>query len=149
MEKLELIVPKMVTISRSATKKLNIGNYVKGHDYESYDTSCFKSIQIPAEEATPERSEEIAKELDVFCRDQVDLTALGKIQEIKKEAGLPAELYGKEYEEVANFLRAFYGAESKEDVEQTIEEVAKVKDSLSDNQIIVLRVAALKNKNRF
>jgi hypothetical protein len=138
--KIELIVPPMVTVSRSAEKTINLAHYVKGHEYESFKTTAFSSRQIPESEATDEKKAEISKELFDFCRAQVEIAAQEHINQLRKEAGDAVELYGDDYKAISGYIQELYTATTKEEVDAIAERIGKDKDDFNEDQLLNLRV---------
>jgi hypothetical protein len=147
-EEIKLSVPQQITISRSYDRTINLSNHVKGHDYESTKVTTFISKQIPVEEDTPELRKEVSRELFEFCKNQTEATIQEEIDELKREAGQPVELYGKEYAEIADYISELYTVEDKDVLDDIIARIKGEKDKLSSKQRELLLGLVKKAKTR-
>ena len=147
-KELKLDIPQQITISRSYDRTINLANHVKGHDYESAKVTTFISKQIPVVEDTPELRKEVSKELYEFCKNQTEATIQNEINELKREAGQPVELHGKEYAEIADYIRDLYEVEDNDVLDDIVARIKKDKDKLSDKQRELLLGLVKKAKTR-
>jgi hydroxypyruvate isomerase len=130
--KLELIVPQQLTISRSFERTVNPKNYVEGRDYESMKFSSFRSRQVLAD-TTIEEQNKISDELYIIVKNEVETAARQYIEQLKNPAN---SLSGDQLKALADIVQAYSGGITKE---VFTEMVNKIKDKLDEKQLGFLR----------
>lgn len=131
MNKLELVVPPQITISRSCDRTINPKNYATGRDYESYKISAFRSRQIPAD--TPlEEQNKISEDLYQIVSKEVEDTAIAYIKSLQEPDS--NELSGKELLQIAPIIQSINDSVEKGKVVEMINDM-----KLEGNQVKFLR----------
>lgn len=144
MEEIKLVVPQFHNITRSYSGKLNLSNYLPGHDYESKDFFASHGESISMEEATPEKIKEVSDKLYKMAKVEVMIAEVDYLNELKRAAGITVEPTGDEYKAISDIIVLFESATTSEDVKKASEMAKERKDKLNDVQLEYLRTIARK-----
>lgn len=101
---MKLIVPQFHSVTRSFTQKLNLKNYVPGHDYEMVDFFSSQNESIPLEDATPEKIAEVSERLYQLCKKEVEDAVAGYIAQLRGASDMPVELSQAELAQISDII---------------------------------------------
>lgn len=138
----KMIVPQMVSITRSFTKKINLANYVEGRQYESVDVFSSHNETIPLDEATPEKQNEVSNRLYEMAKADVERSITDYINSLKVEDGEYVAPSAKELADIADLIKGLVDGK-----ESSADDINARKDALSESQLKFLRTLALSIKN--
>lgn len=133
------IVPQYHEIVKSHSKKMNLGKYLPESQYESEDFFSSHKETIPLEEASPEKIKEVGDRLLLTCIDETERQAYERINDLRKEVGLPMILRGKDMQQIADVVTKIELSKTKEELQAIGDEIKATKESLNVAQLDYLR----------
>src|SRR3990167_3768333 len=104
MENINLVIPQFHNVTRSSTQKINLKNYVPGHDYEMVDFFSSQSEAIPLEQATPEKITEVSERLYQTAKKEVENAVSEYINTLRGESDSPTQLSADELAPIADII---------------------------------------------
>lgn len=131
---MELVVPKIFSIARSFSQKINLKNYVEGHDYEVVDFFASYGDQLP-EGCTEEEIHHLSKSLYEMAKGEVEDSVKGYIAKLRET---PDKITVKELVGIMDFVKSIAEGANLDTVSEQIN-AAKTERKLSETQLEFLR----------
>lgn len=135
MDPINLVIPQFHSVARSFTQKVNLKNYVQGHDYEMVDFFSSHSEQIPLEEATKDKIKEISEKLYQLSKQEVEQAVADFISDLRKVSGVTTDLSAAELAPIAQIVAAIENAKSKTALNTAKDMATAVKGTLGKGQL--------------
>ncbi len=131
---IQLNIPQFHSVARSFTQKINLKNYVSGHDYEMVDFFASHNEAIPVEEATPEKIAEVSERLYKTARKEIESSIEAYLLELREDSDMPAELSVSELTPIADLIAEMSAATTKTKLQAVKDKATERKTEMTASQ---------------
>jgi len=127
-------------VTRSFTKKVNLGNHDENRQYESVDFFASHNESIPIEEATPEKIKEVSERLYQLAKSEVELAEIEYLNGIKN--GKAPILTSNDIAQITDIIILMESAVTTADIQKAVDVINERKGILNKKQLDYLRSVA-------
>lgn len=132
---IKLVIPQFHNVTRSFTQKINLKNYVTGHDYEMVDFFSSQSEAIPLEQATPEKIAEVSERLYQLAKKEVEDAVGAFIASLRNSSDMPVQLNAAEMALISDIVAEANQATTKTKLTAVKAKATERKPQLSESQL--------------